>query len=367
MMNFTMFAQVVGTSILGISLSVCVAKEMPTNWKSECVGRLQLDLPTEADIAAYSAKRLNEEINIETEQQFHFEDGQSADWSALWYGGKIYVSHPLNQEQYVVLTDSIKKYINIPPNFAKKEKRKDGSSRQFDILPTDPLAGYAWRVNSSYRAFLKTNNHVLWWKESGDGPTDEESERHTLATILHGLSYRAPYSVPHVMGVCLPFEFIQDDGDNQRYRSIGMTYRLKAHPDVTIMLKDASARKYDSEKLEKIAQPDYVIDDFWTQYRGPDTSIRSVWDFPIKRSVTLAGQKGLASFVKITRDGNIDYGYFATVRGDPKAKADTPDLRLYVIQEGSKAKAKGIEPIGKEEFLKIAETIAASVQRRPTQ
>ena len=82
--------------------------------------------------------------------------------------------------------------------------------------------------------------------------------------------------------------------------------------------------------------------------------------------VTLAGYKGLSSFVKFIRhDDAVDYGYAAVVRGDPNAKEDTPDLMVYVIRDSHNAKGK--EPMPKDEFLKMAETIAASVKRRPVQ
>ena len=66
-------------------------------------------------------------------------------------------------------------------------------------------------------------------------------------------------------------------------------------------------------------------------------------------------------------DDTIDYGYLAVVRGDPQAKVDTPDLMLYVIRDAKNAVAKGKKPIDKDEVLKMAEAIAASVKHRPVQ
>jgi hypothetical protein len=70
--------------------------------------------------------------------------------------------------------------------------------------------------------------------------------------------------------------------------------------------------------------------------------------------------------MKLTRqDDQIDYGYLAASAGDHLAKEDTPRLMLYVIRDAKNAQAKGIEPIGKDEFFKLAKDIAASVKRRP--
>jgi len=38
---------------------------------------------------------------------------------------------------------------------------------------------------------------------------------------------------------------------------------------------------------------------------------------------------------------------------------------LYVMRDAANARAKGIEPMQKDEFLKMAREIAASVKRRP--
>jgi hypothetical protein len=83
-------------------------------------------------------------------------------------------------------------------------------------------------------------------------------------------------------------------------------------------------------------------------------------------SVKLNGVKGVSTFMELTRqDGKIDYGYFAASRGNRKT-ADSSDLKMYVIRDSKNAISKGIKPMDKDEFIKLAETIAASVKQRPT-
>ncbi len=152
------------------------------------------------------------------------------------------------------------------------------------------------------------------------------------------------------------------------YRDIAATFLLGDHPDVTIMLKDANAAGSQSDNPRRdIFTPEYRSNDFWNQYRSLGEKISSEWLTPY-RSTTLAGQKGLGSFTKIIReDDTEDYGYLVVASGDPEAKEDTPDLMLYVIRDAKNAKAKGIEPISKDKLLEMAQTIAASVKRRPVQ
>jgi hypothetical protein len=81
--------------------------------------------------------------------------------------------------------------------------------------------------------------------------------------------------------------------------------------------------------------------------------------------VRLDGRSGVASFVELKRrDDSLDYGYLAVVRGDPDAKRDTPDLMLHVIRDGKNALAKGKQPIGKEEFLKLGPINTTAIHRR---
>ena len=146
------------------------------------------------------------------------------------------------------------------------------------------------------------------------------------------------------------------------YRDIAVTYRLRDHPDVTVLLKDATAA---SAPNKEVLTAKYRTNDFWAQYGGGTTDFKSAWS-PVARDVNLAGQSGMQTFVQFVRkDGTQDFGYLAVAPGDPDAKEDTPDLMLYVIRDAKNAKAKGIEPVSKEALLEMAQTIAASVRRRP--
>ncbi|MDB5802375.1 MAG: hypothetical protein JWL63_3314 [Rhodocyclales bacterium] len=184
--------------------------------------------------------------------------------------------------------------------------------------------------------------------------------------FVSGIASRPFGTVPHIPGVCLPYIFIGDD--ETPGRSISATYRLKDHPDITIWLEDSNAARIgpgqNPEKFTPVSQSDF----FWTQRYGSGVrkSVRSIWAIPY-RNIDFAGQKGVESFVRIIRgDDAEDFGYLAVVRGDPDAKKDTPDLMLYVIRDAKNSTAKGIEPVSKDAFLEIAQTIAASVKRRPT-
>jgi hypothetical protein len=161
----------------------------------------------------------------------------------------------------------------------------------------------------------------------------------------------------------LPYAFIKDDG--QAYRSISDAYRLKAYPHITVWLEDETAAEHTDPIREENARPDRRIADFWSQYKLIDEQVSTLWRFPPLHIVKMDNRIGLSSFVKITRaDKSKDYGFFAVVRGQPNAKGNRPDLRLYVIRDSTQAGHKPASALDEKSFLSMAEKIAASVRAR---
>lgn len=185
-------------------------------------------------------------------------------------------------------------------------------------------------------------------------------------TLIAGLRPRHIFDVPKDPCVCLPYLFVK----NETGRHIGMTYRLKAHPDITVWLEDASAVTIGPHMNPAKFTAKGKAAFFWEQHQQILQGIKSLWSFnQAFKDTTLAGQKGVKTFVELIREDKEqtkDYGYLVSVRGNPEAKDDTLDLMLYVIQDSINATKRGIKPLGKGEFLNMAETIAASVKRRGT-
>ncbi len=148
-----------------------------------------------------------------------------------------------------------------------------------------------------------------------------------------------------------------------------MTYRLKAHPDITINLRSKSAaptpKEGDWARPETVTN-EYQTDSYWEQ-RTNVHKFKTVWHRPFSmRPIKLAGQDGLASFVSIVRNegDETDYIYLAVARGNPDTPEDVPDVRLVVEQDRANAVRKGITPLTQDEVLDLAEKVAASVKNR---
>jgi hypothetical protein len=195
--------------------------------------------------------------------------------------------------------------------------------------------------------------------ESADAVVNGEP----LSARLKNLRAREAFVVPTEVGTCFPYLFVLDDGQQRRH--IAMTYRLDAMPDIQLTFKDATAAVREPGIRTRNSEPEPATVSFWSQLLTQAKEVRPLWT-PSTRPVKLAGYSGLASFVQLTREDNtVDHGYLAVVRGDPKAKEDTPDLMLYIVQDSKQAEAKGKKPMSKDAFIALAERVAASVRRRP--
>ena len=166
----------------------------------------------------------------------------------------------------------------------------------------------------------------------------------------------------------MPYLFIPFDGRERYGHTIATTYRLQDHPDVTILLEDSTAKRpLESQDPAKLTAS-YKSNFFWTQdYRSYD-SIKNLLTLRRYNPIDFAGQKGVESMVSMIRKDKVtqDYGYLVVTDGDPNAGTKKPELMLYVIRDAKNAEKRGMKPIGKDEFFKLAREIAASVKLRPS-
>lgn len=342
--------------VLSVS-SGCSARDVPAAWKPECVGRMQLSFPGNVDVAATTRSDLRKNWNPPSSS---FIDGEYAGWSGLGYLGGIEIVHGLDPSEidaFWVERTAIREKFRVL--FTKAGVK---SSDRYQELSTLPHSGLAFQAQDQRYLALQLGRYAFTW--NGYSKISPQQAQADYDAVVAGLRARDLFSVPSEVGVCLPYAFIRDEGTARRY--VAMTYRLRENPDVTVLLKDVKAAEADPKANPAVYDPESMSDSFWGRYDSTyRRSLRSEWYQPYKR-ITLGNSKGVESFVKIVReDGAVDYGYLVVARGDPNAKEDTPDLMLYVIQNSKNAKAKGIEPVSKEAFLEMAQTIAASVKRRP--
>ena len=353
--------QCVAAIAIALSAAGCQAHETPAAWKTECVGRMLVSLPGDVDVSATTQKDLQK---YSDPPRSSFTDEQSAPWAGLFFLGSLKVVHGLKPGE---IDGLLARRGEARQKFRADADKARRAGKPFDVyeeLPVSPQNGLGFRAQGQRYLSLRLGNHVFLW--SGYSGIGQQQAQQAYDVILGGLRPRDTFSIPKESGVCLPYAFIRDDGKESRH--IAMAFRPREHPDITVLLRDVTAAEGDPKANPNVYEPQAQSDSFWTYYDNTyRKSLRSVWSDPYKR-VTLGGSNGVESFVRIVReDGIEDYGYLAIVRGDPEAKEDTPDLMLYVIRDAKNAIAKSKQPIDKDEFLKMAQTIAAGVKRRPVQ
>jgi Tle cognate immunity protein 4 C-terminal domain len=327
---------------------------------------MQLSLPSDVDVAAVSLPvwlESRRRPSADGRVGSSFSDGQSAGWSQTEFLGKFLVTQALAANESQTVRDEIDRGRLAVKRISDGQRgHSTATSKSFNPLAVSPQNGYAWEFAGSKSAQLFVGDHHLAW-ESYSGLSEADSTKH-FQIMVNGVSPRATFTLPTSPGVCFPHIFVQDDG--QQRRTVATTYRLRDHPDVTVLLKDSDATvAQPGNARREVFTAEYRSNDFWSQYKGIEQRIVPVWS-PAYRNSNLAGQKALSSFVEITRqDGSADFGYLVIATGDAKAPEDSADLMLYVIREAKIAKAKGLDPISKEALLEMAQIIAASVKRRP--
>ncbi len=302
------------------------------------------------------------------ERAYQFDDGESAFYSHFQYGGNIAITGPLTKDQSAtLLVDQRKGFEGIKGAIATGRKLA-GNGTKLNIERLDTAeAGNGWKMfNASevtYAAYPQVPGHAVSWILAGTAEDGADIHKY-LRTFQTGARPRATQSVPAEKGVCMPHLFVRDGGDDSARRLVAATYRLRAHPDVTVMLKDATATGVPSNSSEEKYSAIYQSNFFWTQDYQQAKSVKSLLNGSHNK-VKLAGRDAVETMFSIVRrDNTEDFGYLVVARGDPKAAVDTPDVMMYVIRNAENAKKKGIAPLGKDAFFAMAKSISVSVKHR---
>jgi hypothetical protein len=311
----------------------------------ECVGRYELTIPGDADVA----------LTIPTafakpqENPIRFSDDQPAVHSVFIYDGTFRITGSMSHADFASTLSGIK--TRVASSLASSDE-----NGRFEVIPAGRPDAFAWAGNRAAGFYIYENGRAISFRESSSDPS--VAKQRTQA-VLKGLSARNANEIPKADGVCLPDMFVADNGKDSA-RKVGVTFRLKNHPDVTIFFLDEKALAADP-KLTSKQKSEFV----WGYEYGIGKRIKLVGAVPY-RTVALDGREGVETSAIITRDdGSTDYGYLATVQGDFNAPVDTPNLLLLV--ERNAKYAKGNAPVTAEELALMAKEIASSIRRRPAQ
>jgi len=343
---------------VGVPLAGCNAQSIPSTWLSDCVGRMRISLPEVADVAAVTPEAVIESDTSGNLPSSYFSDGKGAPYSSIGYFGPVEATAPLTDKQISSLRARLVEEAAYIAQ-QQKAKRKLGASTSVAVLPTPGWDGVVWDFGTRIRGRLFVGGQYYAWSISVK-PEERNYLDINFKALMAGLTPRKNFTLPIDRGVCMPYFFVSDSGVVDRL--ITTTYRLRSHPDVTVILQDASATGIlafqNPDKFTAKSKTNF----FWTQRYQTAISRRSLSN----DTISFAGQRGLETRLKLGHEnGSEDYGYSVFTRGDPKAKQDTPDLMLVLIRNAADAKAKGRNPISEDAFFALAQSVAASVKARP--
>ncbi|HKN05044.1 MAG TPA: T6SS immunity protein Tli4 family protein [Buttiauxella sp.] len=370
-------------------------------WKDECVSYYQLKLPENLEVAVYPVEDfVNPDERPASDRDIKVQRYATPKIAFIKnnglrdrYTGQVQFSQFYYDKYELGISSESPEMIDFPAYIEKVKDdkffwnnvRKQYENRSFRVLnkPVTPDAefnrryGYlikeypdAFTIYGSrgYTVYINKDNRLYhFWgdfqKETNDkSQTAQKQLRDNEPEVLSLLNRFQPrnlYEVPTEQGFCFPYGFIAGDSGHEK-RNMGVTYRLKDHPDVTIFFQDLGMEP-NAGKEKDLNEKDYVTWLWNWQYQWSSVSkelIRPKW-----RTIEMDGRKGVGTFVKsVFKDGRTDYGYVAYVQGNHSARNQEPDLLLYVMQYSRQA--KGHPPMDKDELEKMAERIVRSVHRR---
>ncbi|EKS1846160.1 hypothetical protein QBD22_003101 [Cronobacter muytjensii] len=391
-------------------LSACLLvsfNALSLEWKNECVGYYQLALPDNLEVALYQVEDFvnpikqseytGPEIKFEKNPFVRNDNSAQAQYSEFYYGQyKLGISSqsrtPVNWSDYrskvIADRDAWVKGVweyqkgNLERFNESATAAESEFKRKYNYIIKDYTDAFALYENRGYSLTVKKDERLYhFWekkqKDTGDKSQtaekqQQESEPEVLS-LLNRFQSRKLYQVPTAQGFCMPYGFIAGDSGHE-LRNMGVTYRLKNHPDVTIFFQDLGMKPQAGRK-DDLNEKDYVKWLLNWNYMLSSASKELI--IPKWRPIKMDGRDGLGTFVKATyrdvpvydykghvtnRLNYINYGYVAYVQGNHKARNLEPDLLLNVMQDSSQVKKQ--PPMGKDDLEKLAEHIVSSIKRR---
>jgi len=329
-------------------------------WGTECVGRYQFALPLDTEVATTSTAKMEALFGLlrnEDLPDFSFLDGEVAGYSTIVHSGRFYISNLMSDDQMRRLL-SVHQTTNLSETRRRYGGRTSPDGKTYSLAPlglnVPDASAYRFYGSNFDIAAAVGNRLVRAWVDTESLSPSEGKRR--LQALIQSMHPRALFEVPATMGVCLPYLFVGDAGN--RSRNVGVTYRLKTHPDVTIWVNDSDEFSSAAPGESTLAESRRDNESFWN-LRYQD---RKKYRFLVAHSMKLANMDGASTLVELVReDDSVDYGLYASARS-PSGET----IQLFVIRDGAKAIAKGIKPMEQREMKSLADAIMASVERRPT-
>jgi hypothetical protein len=344
-----------------ITVSSCQAdtpKPPPADWKTECVGRYQVSLPGEVEVAlilkqAMTDRRIN--------NAFRFRDGSDAPYSA-----SDDVSEMEDKAAFRIFEEEFDaERLSVKNNLIKDSKPE--RSGYINKVKLSVNNAFGWTGEDFVDLYFYGDKHFFHFREM------EPKRAAFIRDIQQNFHPRALYELPTQTGVCFPYGFIADEGKTPYNTAV--TMRLLAHPDVEIMVSFQIADHNGQGNNPKLMH-NYLhqrLEEFWG--RRNYTGMYKKINISSTKSIMLDGREGagiFANYQNYTKTDTLpvnayghrvynsrdDFGLYASAEGEEGNPAK-PTITVYVIRTADRAKG---EPVTEAELKAMAETIIASIK-----
>ena len=380
------------------ALSLCLGYSsyiQAQDWKNECVGYYQMQLPDNLEVALYPVdlivdplkdpgwtkdgpitRYLFPRISFSDNRDQDNNDRVQSQFSQFYYRDyKVNISSESNapidfqhhENEFRARIDfDIQTYWNrrdhrlsLGLRVLSKEQAEQFVEYRIDNFPDaflfSKFSGYSAVINKSNRLYIFNLINRTYTLDD-----QLKTSRPEAIALLKQFQPRKLYEVPKEQGFCLPYGFIAGDSGHEK-RNMAVTYRLKEHPDVTIFFQDLGTSPGPGERRpdESMDAKRYVTH-FWTKRYGHAFREMQLNGKGFS-SPKVDNRKGVAAFTRfIRRSKEVDYGYMAFVKGN--SDNNEPDLIFYVVRDSRQA--KGHPPMDKDKLEKMAEHIISTVKHR---
>lgn len=376
------------------------------SWENECISYYQLQLPDNLEVALYPVnliitprkdpawtkndpgyRYLFPKISFGEDIYQNNNDRTQAQFSEFSYDNyDINISSENESIDILKVEEGLKDRIDVYMQ-DYWNRRDDRLSMNLSVLSKELVKqSMAYHIDNydnafsasdsnKYSLFINQNNRLYIFNKSNEAPSLDEQLKRSKPEVLSLLNRFRPrklFEVPTEQGFCLPYGFIAGDSGHEK-RNMGVTYRLKDHPDVTIFFQDFGINGEIPTDKGSVKE---AITRMWSSRYLMGAKKKELLP-PKWQNIKMDRREGMTTFVKAIYsnvpvydyEGHVseylnytDYGYLAYIRGDKEARNIEPDLLLYVSQDSEQA--KGRPPMDKNELKKMAEHIVSSVKRR---
>lgn len=354
-----------------------IDQQNSSDWKAECVGRYQISVPGDVEIAVVPLMTRTVDASGNRSSRVVFSNDDRLKHSDVFVDGAISVSSITSNQEFLKFKKEFTESKNkkLPQKFTL---HNDGKGFNLD-LPQ----GVATSLFLASRIY-QYEDHTY-----GNNSDELTKAKLNRDDFIKNFESRQLFDLPKQSGVCIPYGFIKDEGGKHRHVGVGM--RLVDHPDVEIFFKDGNSMEEDEHLASQFKGSRGQVEYFWSFESNSIGNLLQDTSNPY-HDIKLGEYSGKYAFATIARpsentsaDGRydkneqnrvaliakeinegkhpLDYGFMAYYKGDPDKKNE-PDLMLYVIRTASRAVAVNKTPLSEDELKKMALQIAASIRLR---